>query len=148
MTMRIEAFTGPYQFLSNFWESPVNYEGITYFHVEGAYQAAKTLDLDVRKKMAAIRNAGTVKAGGRKVEIRPDWETEKLGIMESLLRRKFEQGSSLAEQLAATGDAILIEGNWWNDTFWGICKGKGENHLGKMLMKIREELKCENLKSE
>ena len=36
----------------------------------------------------------------------------------------------------------LIEGNtWeWSRTFWGVCNGSGENHLGRLLMKVREEL--------
>jgi predicted NAD-dependent protein-ADP-ribosyltransferase YbiA (DUF1768 family) len=34
----------------------------------------------------------------------------------------------------------LIEGNWWGDTYWGVCNGVGENHLGKLLMKIRDYL--------
>jgi predicted NAD-dependent protein-ADP-ribosyltransferase YbiA (DUF1768 family) len=42
--------------------------------------------------------------------------------------------------LKATGDEELVEGNWWNDTFWGVCNGVGENNLGKLLMKIRAEL--------
>jgi predicted NAD-dependent protein-ADP-ribosyltransferase YbiA (DUF1768 family) len=33
--------------------------------------------------------------------------------------------------------------NYWNDKFWGICKGVGENHLGKILMQIRDEIKSE-----
>lgn len=34
----------------------------------------------------------------------------------------------------------LIEGNYWHDTYWGVCEGVGENHLGKLLMEIRNEL--------
>jgi ribA/ribD-fused uncharacterized protein len=73
--------------------------------------------------------------------MRPDWEQVKILIMTSLVRDKFTRHQDLKEQLLATGDAELIEGNWWGDTFWGVCKGKGENHLGKVLMKVREELK-------
>jgi ribA/ribD-fused uncharacterized protein len=147
-TMRIESFTGPYRFLSNFEPCPIYYGGIHFYHVEGAYVAAKTLDLELRKEIATIVEAGKVKRKGRQIELCPDWEEEKLSIMESLLRRKFEQGGELAEKLLATNDAELIEGNWWGDVFWGVCRGKGENHLGKLLMKIREELRCENLNSE
>uniref|UniRef100_UPI00345E83CD NADAR domain-containing protein n=1 Tax=uncultured Duncaniella sp. TaxID=2768039 RepID=UPI00345E83CD len=48
---------------------------------------------------------------------------------------------ALAEKLIATGDAELVEGNYWHDTVWGVCDGVGENHLGKILMRVREELK-------
>lgn len=146
MTMRIESFTGPYRFLSNFWMVPggIFYEGLCYPHIEGAYQAAKTVIQAERLEIQGMRKATEAKAAGRKVTLREDWDAVKLQIMESILRRKFEQGSELTTLLLATGDAELIEGNHWNDTFWGVCRGKGENHLGKLLMKIREELKCES----
>lgn len=49
----------------------------------------------------------------------------------------------LKEMLLATGDEELVEGNYWHDTIWGVCDGVGENHLGKMLMEIREDLRNE-----
>ena len=64
--------------------------------------------------------------------------------METLVREKFSHNKDLKEMLLETGDAIIEEGNDWNDTFWGVCNGKGENHLGKILMKIREELRNGN----
>lgn len=144
MTMRIESFTGPYRFLSNFWQSSIHYEDILYWHVEGAFQAAKTTDVKAKKRIAAMTNPADAKAEGRKVDMREDWQEAKLGVMEDCLRRKFHIAGDLATKLLATGDAELIEGNHWNDTYWGVCRGVGENHLGKLLMKIREELKCEN----
>lgn len=61
--------------------------------------------------------------------------------MLNLLRYKFSQHMDLREALLATGDAVLVEGNWWGDTFFGVCRGEGENWLGRMLMQVREELK-------
>jgi predicted NAD-dependent protein-ADP-ribosyltransferase YbiA (DUF1768 family) len=60
--------------------------------------------------------------------------------MEDLVRLKFTTHPDLCERLLTTGDAELIEGNSWNDTFWGVCRGKGRNELGKVLMKVRSEL--------
>jgi predicted NAD-dependent protein-ADP-ribosyltransferase YbiA (DUF1768 family) len=57
--------------------------------------------------------------------------------MEDILMRKFAH-LELRGLLLATGDAHLEEGNWWGDYFWGVCKGKGENNLGKILMKVRD----------
>jgi predicted NAD-dependent protein-ADP-ribosyltransferase YbiA (DUF1768 family) len=78
---------------------------------------------------------------GKIVVMRPDWNDVRLAIMEDLVRQKFLT-SSMERLLLSTGDAELIEGNYWGDTFWGVCRGVGENHLGKILMKIREELKA------
>jgi predicted NAD-dependent protein-ADP-ribosyltransferase YbiA (DUF1768 family) len=58
--------------------------------------------------------------------------------MRSLLRQKFAH-PSMRERLLATGDEELIEGNWWGDTFWGVCNGEGQNQLGKLLMRVRHE---------
>ena len=83
------------------------------------------------------------KGMGRRVPLRPDWEEVKVGIMEEIVRAKFTQHPELAERLLATGDKVLIEGNHWGDTCWGVDTrtGRGENHLGKILMNVREELK-------
>ena len=57
-------------------------------------------------------------------------------------RAKFTQNEDLKWRLIATGDAYLEEGNTWHDTCWGVDAktGVGENHLGKILMKVRSEL--------
>ena len=86
-------------------------------------------------------NPSKAKQLGRKVKLRKDWEEVKTNIMYDICLAKFTQNQDLKEKLLKTGNAILIEGNWWNDTYWGVCNGIGENNLGKILMKIREELK-------
>jgi predicted NAD-dependent protein-ADP-ribosyltransferase YbiA (DUF1768 family) len=108
-----------------------------YPSVENAYQAAKSHGMDTR---LLVCSAGEAKKLGKLGMLRPDWEEVKLGIMEDLLRQKFSI-PELQEKFLATGDATLIEGNWWGDTFWGVCRCKGENHLGILLMKIRDELR-------
>ena len=82
------------------------------------------------------------KRAGRRVKLRKDWEEVKLRIMEEVVRAKFLQHPDLANKLIDTGDEELIEGNCWNDRFWGvdIRTGIGENNLGKILMKVRSEL--------
>ncbi len=140
--MRISEFQGQHRFLSNFEKVSVEYEGITYPSVEHAYQAAKTLD---RVSKFKIRNQGTparAKRFGRTVVIRPDWEEVKLDVMLDLLRLKFSD-ERLRQQLLATGETELEEGNRWGDTFWGINppdSENGENNLGRLLMKVRSEI--------
>jgi predicted NAD-dependent protein-ADP-ribosyltransferase YbiA (DUF1768 family) len=56
------------------------------------------------------------------------------------VKDKFSRNPELRVKLLNTGDLQLVEGNYWGDTFWGVCNGKGENHLGKILMRVRKEL--------
>ena len=138
----IRCFDGPYAFLSNFYESPVTFGGLTYPTSESAYQAQKTLSGEEREAFTHY-SPGKAKRVGGKVDLRPDWNEVKLGLMEEIVRAKFTQNSEIAAQLIATGDRELIEGTTWHDVYWGIdlATGQGENHLGKILMQIRHELK-------
>lgn len=137
----IDKFDGEYAFLSNFYESPIKGDdGITYPTVEHYFQAMKTLNKGQRQEIAAQDTPGKAKRLGRAVNLRPDWEKVKSDVMRQGVTAKF-QIPELREQLLATGDAILIEGNWWGDTCWGMCNGVGENRLGKILMEVRTSLK-------
>lgn len=138
----IDRFSGAYAVLSNFYPSVVRLDGVEYPSVEHAYQAAKTFNLREREGIRRAPKPGTAKALGRMVRLRVDWEDVKLKVMKDLVRQKF-QGAKAQAMLMATGDAVLIEGNYWNDTFWGICNGKGENHLGRILMEVRAEIRRE-----
>jgi ribA/ribD-fused uncharacterized protein len=140
LALSIADFRGSYRFLSNFEGPEIGYEGLTYKTVEAAFQAAKTTNLDEKLYIQGLPTPGQAKRAGRKVTLRPEWESIKLSVMEALLRQKFAQ-SPWGEWLLATGDEELIEGNAWGDTFWGICEGVGTNHLGILLMKIRSELR-------
>lgn len=128
------ADAGENSFLSNFYE----HDGWT---VEHHYQAAKTDDVEWAARILSAPTPNAAKKVGRRAPMRPTWDDEKLTVMLALLRVKFSR-PDLAERLLATGDATLIEGNWWGDRFWGVCKGTGENHLGRLLMQVRSELKA------
>jgi N-glycosidase YbiA len=139
--MRITHFVEPYRFLSNFYGAPVFMYGKLYPTVEHAYQASKTENKLEREKIRQCQTAAQAKRMGRSVTMRKDFDELKLMFMNTLVFRKFERHASLRKLLLDTGDAELVEGNEWNDTFWGVCNGRGENHLGKILMRVREELK-------
>lgn len=143
-TKKIGKFQGSFRFLSNFWPAPTRYadeyDDRIYPSSEAAYQAAKTTDVKERKEFAEMK-AGESKRAGKKVGLRPDWEAIKLQVMEQVVRDKFTRNLHLKRQLLATGDAELVEGNNWGDKFWGVVGNTGQNHLGKILMKIRGELK-------
>ena len=135
----INSFRGQYRFLSNFFPALIDYEGLVYPTVEHAYQACKSTDNSIRKVIQNALTSQEAKALGKQINIRTDWDEVKLKIMEELLRLKFSN-REISNLLLLTGNEELIEGNWWGDTYWGICNGIGENHLGKLLMKIRENL--------
>jgi ribA/ribD-fused uncharacterized protein len=138
---RITRFAGEHAFLSNFHPSPIVLGGWAYPTLEHAYQACKTTDPGLAIAIRDARTPGQAKRLGQRVTLRPGWECAKLGIMEGLLAIKFGYGTDLARLLLATGDAELVEGNTWGDRFWGVCRGSGENHLGRLLMKRRAQIK-------
>lgn len=141
----IVEFDGQYDFLSNFYPSPIFYEGIVYPTNEHFFQAMKTLDIDTRKAIAAAPTPGAAKRMGRHVPLRPDWEKIKVDVMRLGLILKFTD-AELAEKLVATGDEELVEGNWWHDQTWGSCfcadhcRTPGRNLLGMLLMELRKDL--------
>ena len=135
----IRTFKNKNAFLSNFYPVSVYYEGMRFSSVEHAFQAAKTNDLETRELFMIVPTAKEAKSFGRQVKLREDWESVKVDIMEMLLRQKFAR-HALREQLLNTQDSILINGNNYGDTFWGVCKGEGQNQLGRLLMKIRQEI--------
>jgi len=119
-------------------------DGISFATVENAFQAAKTEDAEEKTRIAATTNPVVAKRLGRRVRLRPDWEGVKDKVMLEMLRLKFAD-PVLAARLLATGDAELVEGNRWHDNYWGSCAcekcgNRGENKLGRLLMKVREEL--------
>jgi ribA/ribD-fused uncharacterized protein len=152
----IDKFEGRYRFLSNFYPCTIEHQGITYPSVENFYVAMKVNDQqlingkyytpgDFREMIARISNPAEVKKIGSKIKLRTGWDEKKLEVMNWAVRQKFKD-ETLSEMLLSTGDQELIEGNWWKDYFWGVCNGKGDNNLGKMLMNVREEISLQNQK--
>ena len=141
--MIIDCFDGEFAFLSNFYEQPhfiTDEMGISYITVEHYFQASKSMDSAVRKRISILETPGKAKRAGRSVDLRPDWEEVKVNVMRTALIKKFSDPLMKAK-LLETGDAELVEGNWWGDKFWGVCDDEGANHLGKLLMEIRETFK-------
>ena len=136
----ITDFREKYFFLSNFYNSPVTYDGLTYMNSEAAFQAQKCITLAGKQRFTNL-GPSEAKKLGRQVYLRSDWEQVKVHMMYDIVLAKFKQNPSLAEQLIATDDSYLEEGNNWGDKTWGTVNGVGENHLGKILMRVRDELK-------
>ena len=136
----IQRFRLEYDYLSNFYPACVQVDGLEYLSSEAAFQAAKCAKAEDRLLFAEL-NSNDSKRLGHQVSVRSDWEAVRIEEMEKVVRAKFTQNPHLARFLVETGDAELIEGNSWHDTFWGVDlkTGEGENHLGKILMALRED---------
>lgn len=134
----ISEFKGKYSFLSNFFEHPVVYGSLVYPSNEHAFQAAKVNDLVMKMKIRDAKTPGQAKRLGRQVVMRADWEDVKIRVMMDLCLQKFSD-HTLRLWLKATAPDELIDGNNWGDCFWGVCGGVGQNHLGKILMWVRDE---------
>jgi len=140
--MKIKDFRDDYWFLSNFFRCRFTYNEFEYKSVEHAFQAAKAIEKKDHDNIAASKKPGEAKRWGRLVSLRQDWEKVKDGIMYDIVKAKFEQNLGLKKLLLDTGDAELLEGNTWGDVYWGVnsISEVGQNKLGKILMRVREEL--------
>lgn len=141
----IDSFRGRYAFLSNFYPVSIKFEGMTYSSVEHAFQAAKSHDPAYRAQVAAAVTPAGAKRLGHGTRLRQDWMQVRLQVMEDLVLQKFAEYLDLMDALLKTNDAVLIEGSIYGDVFWGATRDAngelvGQNNLGKILMKIREEI--------
>ena len=84
--------------------------------------------------------AKDAKAAGKKIALREDWDAVKDDVMYRVCKEKFMQSRKLKAWLLATSNAELEEGNTWGDCYWGVCRGIGRNKLGRILMRVREDL--------
>lgn len=141
----IDSFKEEYRFLSNFWflGTPIHHQNLHYPTVEHFFVAMKTTDIATREEIATIERPGAVKRAGRELTLRDDWEDIKRNVMRFGVERKFFDNADLGQRLLGTGNAILIEGNYWHDQTWGNCfcdkhaERDGENALGIILMNTR-----------
>lgn len=155
----IDRFDNEYAFLSNFYEiePPIEVEftqmnsigtGKGFFkNVEAAFQAGKANGKPHQPSDYCNLDPKSAKRMGRSEKLTQkelnDWNSyKKMILMKELLKKKFDDyHPDLQHKLLETGDEELIEGNWWHDTYWGVCNGVGENNLGKLLMEVRESLR-------
>jgi ribA/ribD-fused uncharacterized protein len=143
MPETIKEFKGRNSYLSNFSASTIRFLGRQYPTVEHAFQSFKTHNPDQRQAILNAPDAYEAKQLGKICDIRPDWDDIRDDVMLQLVRAKFFQHQELAVRLLNTGDALLQEGNTWDDTYWGVDAktGEGQNRLGEILMQVRDELR-------
>lgn len=132
-------FRNEYAFLSNMYTCNVKYNGVVYPSAENAFQAAKcinTADKEIFKTCTPVQ----AKQLGRKIQLRPDWDKERVHIMLHIVYNKFSQNNKLKQKLLNVTEPI-VEENTWNDKFWGVCNNVGQNMLGRILTFVRNKLK-------
>jgi ribA/ribD-fused uncharacterized protein len=140
----IDSFGEKHSFLSNFFrhKDKIFYDYEYWVTAEHAYQAAKSFNPKDKAAIFGCKTPGDAKRRGKRVKMRIGWGQSKRGVMLEIIRAKFKN-PQLRGLLLATGDAELIEGNTHGDKYWGVCGGEGENHLGQILMQVREEIRTE-----
>lgn len=142
----IHSFRGEYSFLSNFYilTNPIVYGCMVAPTSEHFFVALKTLDPALREWVLQADSAGKAKRRGRDLVLRPDWKTgfDKTAMHLALIL-KFSVNDDIRSRLIATGNKLLIEGNWWHDNYWGDCECircstiQGQNNLGILLTQVR-----------
>jgi len=137
----IDNFTGQHYFLSNFYPCEILWKGQHWKTSEHIFQAEKSNNRLERQLIRSAPSPGMAKRLGRRVTLQPDWDNKRDDIMYEIVLQKFKQHKDIRKLLLKTGDQELIEGNTWGDTYWGVCKSVGQNKLGKILMRVREEIR-------
>ena len=141
----IDLFRGEYAFLSNFYDrnKKFTYKGMSFTNSEAAFQSQKCLERE--KEFVGLKPSESKKLG-RKVLLRDDWNEVRNDVMYDVCKAKFTQDHQLLLNLLLTGDRELVEGKH-HDDYWGMVwkggKWVGENNLGIVLMKLRDDLKKE-----
>jgi ribA/ribD-fused uncharacterized protein len=144
---KIDSFTGYFEFLSNNFYTPIYYEGILYPSVTHAFHASRSSDENTRKAILNAESLVAVSKIAKRIEDPADWPNRRVRIMEQLVRDKFRRSKELLEKLKATQNREIVmtyDEETAGNIFWGVVKGKsekGQNQLGRILMRIREDIK-------
>lgn len=140
--IKIPHYESSYFLFSNFSPHRLVYKGVEYPTLEHAFQAQKFTDEEIRKKIREAPSPLMAYQIGRSSNgVREDWSDIKLDVMQELLKEKVLQHEEVRKALIETSNEEIIEENP-NDDFWGNGKdGTGENQMGKLLIKVRNDLK-------
>ena len=141
MSIKFYKTNAPYGFLNNFYHARFFIYGNWWNFVESAYQSKKTVNPAEKEQIWAAKTPREARDLGQKVAMYDLWEDDKIEVMYQCCLAKFTQNMNLMIRLLETGDEELIEDSPV-DYFWGCgANGTGRNELGKVLMRIRKELR-------
>lgn len=131
-------FRGRYYFLSNFYPSPIEIDGLLYESAEAAFQGQKNSQY-AHMFTGSVTPLEAKRLGKRiPIDVR-EWNARRLEVMKRVVWAKFTQNPTLRDRLIAVTEPI-VEDNTWGDTYWGKCRGVGSNHLGQILQEVRNSL--------
>ena len=131
----------------NFSSFGLTYNDKYYQTVEHAYQSLKFKDTapEIEKQIIECFSAHEAQkiAYANKDKQAKNWDKIKVNLMEKLLRAKLDQNPYVKQKLLQTQNYTICEDSP-KDSFWGIGPNRdGRNELGKLWMKLRNELKEE-----
>ena len=136
----------PYYEFTNFYFQPIKIDDHTWPTTEHYFQAQKFVGTPYYhhiRKLPHPRDAFQVsREHATSRWVRGDWAVVKNDVMLKALREKFTQHDYLKKKLLETKDKVLVE-HTVRDSYWGDGgDGKGLNMLGKLLMQVRDEIRC------
>lgn len=133
-----------HRFLLNEYHVRIQYNGEEYPTVVHAYEGAKCLH---ERDKEIIRNTPSANEVKRLI-LRMDWKRwaqfPNEHLMLKLLREKFKS-RLMKRKLVSTGNRPIIMQNKSHRIYWETCAceehhSRGQNNLGRLLMKVRAEL--------
>ena len=135
-------FTPAFHPLDNFSAHAVRLWGVAFPTVEHAFHWKKFSNdrPDIAAEILGAKSPQVAKeiSNTNKANWSSTWHSEKVSVMEEILKAKAEQHEEVRDILKKTGSRQIIE-NSPVDNFWGIGPNKdGENMVGKIWMKIRD----------
>lgn len=147
----VHGFENEFSFLSNFAACDVKYHGNIYKTAEHAFQAAKATTKQDHDYVASAPTPGQAKWRGRSITICKQWDAMKDEVMLEIVRAKFQDVEMRQKLIKALADGWdgFCEDNYWHDNYWGNCTCpacahiEGQNHLGKILMQVANEIVAE-----
>ncbi len=153
-------FYGNKDHFSNFYKCNFSVNGITFNCGEQFIMYSKALlfkDKETASKILLEETPSKIKALGRKVTNYDDtvWCHLREDITYIGLLSKYQQNNKLKEKLIDTNTKELVEASP-KDKIWGIGLGVddpelenktiwGQNILGKILMRVRDHIRSENI---
>lgn len=146
MTIYFYKVNKPYGCFSNFSPHEIHLQGTNWSTVEHYYQAQKfvgTIDAALVQMIYTAQTPEEAAFLGRDRTrlVRPDWEQVKIQVMREAVLNKFLTHADIQAILISTKNELIVE-NSPCDYFWGCGEDRtGDNHLGKILMSVRQEIR-------